>query len=281
MGLFRRKEKKAEPVEHTPSVAAPASTSWREWEGAGRKLLSRGEVVDAVEYLVMAVHYFDSNDKELERFVRRIADETVDLAIRIAPKQKAVPSHILADIDREIQSTHPGFDSDIRLTDLIMDGIDSRLSVCEAPGDVVMMVTASVYASVGYMRYSADVREDMIRCARSSEICFQAAERAENMGKVKNQLLPKDAARFLRAYGAFSDTVKASLCRATADMSDGDLDLLCNYHLKHPSDFLDPLVGSVEAANRSVGSLSSKDKFVAKSQEYADAFADSKCSLDG
>ena len=183
MSLFRKKK---EVVVDEPDIGTPSDdANWHVWDNAGRGMLGMNLVADAVYDYCQAIDRFDGNQRDLERLKSRIAEAVLSLVWELVPSYKTVPVHIIADIDREISVKHPDMDSDPTVTDLIADGCDGLIERCSSAGEVYMVGACALYCSIGYMRYSFDPTEDILRCARAQEVCSYCADKASGKMKVK------------------------------------------------------------------------------------------------
>ena len=276
---WRRKKKAEEVPDPTPLVADDGS--WHEWESAGRRLMEEGDFVRAVDHLVQAVDRFDSNAGEMGRFLNRVSESALKLAKALAFKEKAFPAYLLANIDEEVRVKFPDMDVPCVLTDVFADACDSEISRCTGPGEVVMYATDALYACLGYVLHSVDVREDVLRCGRGSEICDTAAELVKGMKKGSGHTLPREASVFLDIYARYADSLKSALNQTTAEMSDSDLDQLAAYRANHPVDSVQYVFEGLDAANHTaVKGSASKRRYEEKWKENVRLFADQKVSFD-
>ena len=250
MAFWNRK--KEQVAEEEPLPVVRDSDNWRAWEEAGRKLMEDNNSLDAIHYYVQAVDLFDGNQRDLERFLARVCADIMACAKRITQYNRAVPMHLMAEIDNEIAVKHPDIVPEKTLTDIVMDGCDGAIDIAEGPADVVMLGLTSLCCALGYVRYSCDMREDIIRCARASEICIRGSGISRGMKPVKGQLHPNQGVLILNTYSELAESIKGMEAVVISDMSDQQLDDLAEYRREHPVDLLDNLINALDGANRTV-----------------------------
>ena len=249
MAFWKRKEEEPEP---TPLPTVLDTDNWRAWEEAGRKVMGQNDTIAAIPFYIEAVDRFDGNSKELEAFIRRIHADAIGTAKRIATFNRAVPMHLMAEIDREIEVKRPDLVPFKRLTDVMIESCDNAIPAADGPGSVVMLALTALCCTLGYLRFSCDMREDVIRCARASEICVRCMDLVRPMAKANGQMTPGQAFLVLRTYSELAESIKSCEAVVTSAMSDAELDALAEYREEHPVDLLDYLIRALDAANRTI-----------------------------
>ena len=244
--------------------------------------MSEDRVGDAIDYLTQAIDRFDSGEGEMTRMLKRIGDSAVDLGLRLAPKGRAVPTHLFAKLDDEIVVKYPSMaDSVPKLTDILADRFDAEFDSADGPGELVMLATDALYSEVGFMWCSRDPRDDIVRSARAAEICARAVNIAGSMNKATGQILPKEAVRYLTIYKEYALSVKYALAAAMNGLSDTELESIADYRSEHPADLLPFLLEGLNAANKTAARSSSvKRKGEEDWKDNVKLFADIKVSTD-
>jgi len=278
LAFWNRKKTEEEPPK-APVILD--SANWHEWEAGAKKALNNGDFVHAIEFYKQAVDRFEGTDRELDRLVGRIAADIVTYTKFIAANGHAVPVHLMAEIDSEVMVKFPDMAPSKTMCDYVIDGIDKAIDEAKGPGEAVMLGLTAACAMLGYLRFSCDMREDLLRCARISEMCYLASDRASTLNRVNGQLRPMEASVCLRVYGDFSESLKNCIAVIINDMSDDELDRLADYRASHPIDMVDTLVEGLDSANHTI--LSKKKDKARNREKWLDdvrLFAEEKSSMD-
>ncbi len=278
MAIWRRKLKEEE-IPEAPVILD--SANWHEWEAGAKKALNNGDIPHAIECYKQAVDRFDGTDRELERLLGRVAADIAAYAKFIADNGHAVPVHFLAEVDQEVAIKFPDMVPEKTVCDLVLDNIDAAIGEATGPGETVMLGLTGVCAAIGYMRFSPDIREDLLRSARAAEMCYEASGKAGGLRKVSGQLRPMEASVCLNVYGDFCESLKNCIAVITNDMSEDELDRLSDYRAEHPLDMVDTLVDGLNAANHTI--LSKKKDKAKNREKWLDCvrlFAEEKSSFD-
>jgi len=278
MSFWNRKKTE---VEEPKAPVILDSANWHEWEAGAKKAMENGDLANSIEFYKQAVDRFEGNDRDLERLIARIGADITAYSKFIADNGRAVPVHLFAEIDNEIHVKMPDTPVDKTVCDAVMDGLDPAIDAATGPGEITMLGLTAACAMLGYLRFSCDMREDLIRAARAAEMCYGAAERAKGLGRVNGQLRPMEASVCLNIYGDFSESLKNCIAVIINDMSDDDLDRLAEYRMDHPLDMGDTLVEGLDSANHTI--LAKKKDRERNREKWLDdvrLFAEEKSSMD-
>lgn len=200
---------------------------------------------------------------------------------QFAQESKALPAHIVADVDREISLKLPDMDSEPSVTDLIAEGCDGLLGKCDSSGQVFMVCTCSLYCTIGYLRYSFDPSEDIIRCARGEEMCLAGADIAKGLKKISGQMTPAETARYLEAYAEYCRKLKTLLNDVLKDLSEDEIDDIAQRNRTAMGDLSDPLIEALDGINRSRSAKGPmKKKYLKAWEDNSVKFVQFKTAID-
>jgi hypothetical protein len=278
MSFWNRKKTE---VEEPKAPVILDSANWHEWEAGAKKAMENGDLANSIEFYKQAVDRFEGSERDFERFVSRVAADIVTYTKFISVKGRAVPVHLFAEIDNEIHIKMPGSEYKRTVCDAVIDGLDPAIDAATGPGEITMLGLTAACAMLGYLRFSCDMREDLMRAARASELCYGAAERAQGLVRVNGQLRPMEAAACLNIYADFCESLKGCIAVIVNDMSDDELDRLAEYRIEHPIDMGDKLVEGLDSASHTI-LAKKKDKQRNRDKWLDDVrlFAEEKSSMD-
>lgn len=247
--LSKKKDAAAEDVPLEPVLNLSDDANWHLWLDEGIRVLKDGDVVTSVAHLIQFVDRFDGDAKDLSRAYDRITGATIELILEKAGNGKAVPTHILADIDNEVRIKHRDMYPETDLMGRIMDGCEAQFGGCATINELVMIATGGAYAGLGFLRYSPDVRDDLIVSGRCCEMEVAASQRVPEIGKAKGNLSPKLAYFYVANFAKFYDIVKIIIRMNLEGYEDSELDALAEKHVEEGMDCIAELVEAMDASN--------------------------------